>query len=307
MRGAPGKREGREQRGGRVARAWPWALRVAWAAIPLAAGPRLAAALDPRSPAMRSVASIGLWAGWTIVLLATLIPHPLGLTAVRIGVPAGAVAVSAALVSHPGPAWGALVALITTASATGLAFSAPIGMAFVNGPAYPNERRFPLSPPGALLLGPLPVAWCLAVGGPAATVLLLAARLWVAGAVAGVLGLPAAAVMARSLHGLSRRWVVFVPAGLVLHDPLSVADPVLFRRQLMVSLRPAPAECDALDLTQAAPGLALELVLKESVAMVLVRPGRRGDQAGAWDRLLFTPSRPGVVLAEALARRFPVS
>src|SRR5207244_9532468 len=70
MRGAPGTREGREERAGRVARAWPWALRIARAALPLAAGPRLAAALDPRRPAVRSLAGIGLWGGWTLVLAA---------------------------------------------------------------------------------------------------------------------------------------------------------------------------------------------------------------------------------------------
>ena len=123
---------------------------------------------------------------------------------------------------------------------------------------------------------------------------------------AGVVGLPLAAVLARALHGLARRWIVFVPAGLVLHDPLSVADPVLFRRQVVESVGPAPAGSDALDLTQGAPGLALELGLREKVPMVLVRPGRGGDQAGASARLLFTPTRPGRVLREAAARRLPV-
>jgi hypothetical protein len=306
MRGAPSKPEERAARTGRAARLSPWALRVVWAALPLAAGPRLAAALDARSPAVRSAASVGLWAGWAVVLLATLVPHPLALTAVRIGAPAGAAAVGAALVWHSGKPWEAAVALVAVVAATGVAFSAPVGMAFVNGPAYPDERRFPLRPPGALLLGPLPVAWGVAVGGPAATVLLLAAGRWWAGAAAGAAGLPAAAVMARSLHGLARRWLVFVPAGVVLHDPLSVADPVLFRRQVIDSLGPAPAGSDSLDLTQAAPGLALELVLREKVAMVLVRPGRRGDEAGASARLLFTPSRPGRVLDEARARRLAV-
>ena len=50
----------------------------------------------------------------------------------------------------------------------------------------------------------------------------------------------------------------------------------------------------------------LELVLREKVPMVVVRPGRRGDQPGASARLLFTPTRPGLVLSEARARRLPV-
>jgi hypothetical protein len=50
----------------------------------------------------------------------------------------------------------------------------------------------------------------------------------------------------------------------------------------------------------------LELILAEKVAMVLVTPGHRKGSAGASARLLFTPSRPGAVLAEARARRLPV-
>jgi hypothetical protein len=108
------------------------------------------------------------------------------------------------------------------------------------------------------------------------------------------------------MHTLSRRWLVFVPAGVVLHDPLSLEDPVLFQRKVIERLGPAPAGTDALDLTQGAAGLALELVLTEKVPMVRIRPGRRRGDAGASALLMFTPSRPGAVLAEARRRRLPV-
>src|SRR5438874_10563976 len=119
------------------------------------------------------------------------------------------------------------------------------------------------------------MAWALAVGAPAIAVLLLAARAWVTGAIVALIGVPLAVVLVRAMHGLSRRWVVFVPAGLVLHDPMTVADPVLFQRRVVETLRPAPAGTDSLDLTQRATGLALELVLREKVPMVLVKPGNR--------------------------------
>ena len=159
-----------------------------------------------------------------------------------------------------------------------------------------------------LLLGPLPVAWAVVVGAPSVGVLLLAARSWVLGLVVLGVGGGLAVVAARSLHGLARRWVVMVPAGLVLHDPMSLVDPVLFGRQVVESLHAAPSGSDSLDLTQRAGGLALELVLTEKVPMVLVRPGRRGaggSEAGASARLLFTPTRPGAVLADAAGRRIP--
>jgi hypothetical protein len=160
--------------------------------------------------------------------------------------------------------------------------------------------------PGPLLLGPLPLAWAVTVGAPVAGMLLLAARQWVAGGVVLVVGGAAATVLARALHGLSRRWVVFVPAGLVLHDPMSLMEPILFEKAVIETLRPAPAESDSLDLTQGSPGLALELILNQKVPMALAKQRRRGGEAGSSARLLFTPTRPGLVLREAAARRVPV-
>ena len=281
---------------------FPWLLRLWWAALPFTAGPSLAAGLRGWDDAPRTLASVALWVGWAVGLGATLVPHPIGLTTLRVLAPAALVAtVVSAAASHL-----AALAIAWTAVMTSLVLAPDTGMYCVNGPAYPNERRYPLRPPGPLLLGPLVLAWAVAVGAPTATALLLAAERWAVGAAVGTVGLPAAALMARSLHGLSRRWLVFVPAGLVLHDPLSVTDPVLFRRQVIEALRPAPLGTDSLDLSHGAPGLALELVLREKVPMVVVHPGRRGDQAGASARLLFTPTRPGLVLGEALARRLPV-
>ena len=279
----------------------PWLIRAVWTSLPFTLGASLGASLEDHSRPVQLVASFLLWGVWAVVLVATLAPHPLGLTALRSAAPAGlAVAVAAAADGH-----ASALSLGVAGLALALAFLPETGALFVNGPAYPNERRLPLRVPGALLLGILPVTWALAVGGPAVGLLLLAARQWAAGAVVLFAAVPLAVVLFRSLHALSRRWVVFVPAGIVLHDPLSLTDPVLFRRQLVETLRPAPAGSDSLDLSQRAPGLALELVLKEEVPLMLTRPGNRLGQSAAPRRLLFTPTRPGAVLREAAARRVP--
>ena len=279
----------------------PWLIRAIWTSLPFTLGASLGASLEDHSRPVQLVASFLLWGVWAVVLVATLAPHPLGLTALRSAAPAGlAVAVAAAADGH-----ASALSLGVAGLALALAFLPETGAQFVNGPAYPNERRLPLRVPGALLLGILPVTWALAVGGPAVGLLLLAARQWAAGAVVLFAAVPLAVVLFRSLHALSRRWVVFVPAGIVLHDPLSLTDPVLFRRQLVETLRPAPAGSDSLDLSQRAPGLALELVLKEEVPLMLTRPGNRLGQSAAPRRLLFTPTRPGAVLREAAGRRVP--
>lgn len=272
----------------------PLALRVTWALLPFTVGTGLASALGDRSRDVQVAASAPAWAAWAVVLVATLVPHPVSLTAVRVAAPAALVV----------GAWsGSAVAAVAGVIAVGVAFLAETAVVFVNGPAYPNERRFPLRPPGFLLSGTMELAWALAVGVPMAGVLFVAVGRVAVGVPVLVIGLPIAVLLLRALHGLSRRWVVFVPAGLVLHDPMALADPVLFQRKVVETVRLAPADTDSLDLTKGALGPAVELLLREKVPMVLATPGRRGGEPGASARLLFSPTRPGAVLAEAAARR----
>jgi hypothetical protein len=275
----------------------PWLLRGLWVALPFTVGPALADALHSAAEPVRTVASLGLWVGWGLGVAATLVPHPLSLTALRMLAPAAVAAALAAAVA------GSPSALVAAA----WAFTPGIGATWVNGPAYPNERRYPLRAPGALLAGPLLLAWAVAVAGLSAGPLLLAAERWVAGGLAVVVGLPVAWVVARSLHNLSRRWAVFVPAGMVLHDPLTLLDPVLLLRATVARVGPAAADTDALDLSQRAPGLALEMDLREDVSFTLIVPGRREGRPAVTSRFLFTPTRPGEVLDEARRRRLPVS
>ena len=271
----------------------PWIVRAAWAALPFVAGPAFAAALDERSAAVRAVASVGLWGVWAGALCASLVLHPIALTVLRCVAPAGVVV--ALWTRDP-------FAVATTLVAFVVVFLPETGVVFVNGPAYPNERRFPLRVPGPLLLGTLPLAWALAVGTPAAAALLLAAEQWVAGGVAAVVGAASLVLLGRALHGLARRWVVFVPAGLVLHDPMTLADPVLFPKLQIAGIDAADASTTALDLTQRSPGMAVELVLKETAKLVLTKPGERVGPTVDADRLLFTPTRPGAVLREGRQR-----
>ena len=279
----------------RADRLLPWLLRAAWASLPVALGPTLADRLNDWDHATRTTASLLLWAGWAAVAVATCVAMPACLVAVRVGVAAGVVVAAGA--RAPG--------LVAAVIAAGAAARPEVAEWFVNGPAYPNERRYPLRVPGALLLGPLWFAAAVTVAGPVAGALLLAGRHWTTGVPVLVLGSGVAFIGGRALFGLSRRWLVFVPAGVVLHDPMTLTDPVLFERSVIESMRAAPADTDSLDLTQGALGLAVELVLTEKVPMVLTK-GRRNAESGSSARLLFTPTRPGRVLTEAAGRRLPV-
>lgn len=283
----------------------PWPARATWALLPLALGPALGDALDGRSRAVAVVGSLLAWGSWAKVLVAVLIPRPVGLTALRVVSPLALVTAAwAAVVAEQGVA--DVVAVAWSALTLLAAFAPSTGAHFVNGSSYGDERRLPLRVPGALLLGPLPLTWLAVVAAPVAAPLFLAARQWLAAGAVLVLGVPAAALAARALHGLARRWVVFVPAGLVLHDLHTMVDPVLFPRSSIRRFGPAPADGGgALDLTARSFGLALELELAEAME---VAPRRADGELRVVHvrALLLTPTQPGVVLEEAARRRIAV-
>jgi hypothetical protein len=281
-----------------------WTTRVAWIALPLVAGPTFADALATRSRPVQLFGSIGMWLTWAVVLIALLVPRTVSLTVVRIATPPALVA-SLWAATRGDASFGDLVAVGSAAVALVSSLHPLTGDAFVNGSSYGDERRMPLRAPGLLLLGPIVLAEIATVLGIVAGPLLLAARQWVAGAVALAVGAPVAFVTARALHGLARRWIVFVPAGVVVHDPSGLVDPVLLPRRMVRSFGPAPAETDALDLTQRALGLALEIEASEPLDLLLPRPGHEAE-AVAVAKLLVSPTRPGAVLAEAERRRLPV-
>lgn len=283
-----------------------WALRALWALQAVAAGPAYADALADRSRPIQLVASIGLWAAWGVGLVATLVPTTVSLTIVRLLAPGALATAGWAWLAGASTLRGA-AAVATTAAVALVVSSAEIGRSFVQGSAYGDEHRYPLRPPVPLVRGPLPVLWAVAAAGLVAGPLLLAGRAWIAGAVLVVLGVPVAVVIALRMHQLSRRWVVLVPAGVVVHDPVGLADTALFPRATVARVRLAPADTGAADLSAGALGLAVELTLTEPTTVVLAadRAHRQGRALHA-SAVLFRPSRPGLVLAECGLRRLPV-
>ncbi|MEX2293664.1 MAG: hypothetical protein WD691_07720 [Acidimicrobiales bacterium] len=283
----------------------PGPIRIAWTLLPLAVGPALGDALDGSSRAVELTGATVAWGTWATVLVAILLPRTLSLTALRIAAPAALAAASwAALTGQRGTS--DIVALTVAAVTAFIAFAPTTGDCFINGSAYGNERRMPLRVPGALLFGPLELAWVAAIAAPVSVPLLLASKQWLAAGAMTVVGTPAAVLSVRALHGLSRRWIVFVPAGVVLHDLHAMVDPVLFPRPSIHRLGPAPHESDgALDLTRQALGLALEIELAEPAELALRRRDGSAEVELA-QLVMFTPTRPGAVLSEAARRGIEV-
>lgn len=288
----------------------PWPVRVAWLLLPLTVGPALGDALAEHSSAVARTGGIVAWVVWVGVLLAVAVPRTIGLTALRLVAPTVLlVAIWAALRHDRGVtdvvalAWSVLLVLVALAATT--------ADSFANGSAYGDERRMLLRTPTPLLLGPIPLVWLAAVTGPVLGPVLLAARAWVLGGVVVVVGAVGTFAGARVLHGLSRRWVVFVPAGMVLHDLLAMADAVFFPRTSITRLGPAsdaglPDGEVVLDLTLGAVGVVLQADLAEP-RDVAPRKGRAAPDPVDVAHLRFMPARPGALLEEAARRRFAVA
>ena len=281
-------------------------LRVLWGTLPLTVGPALDDALTGVSTPVTAVLAVGLWLGWAAVLLGLLVPREASLTAVRLGVPVLLVAVVWAVARDGVVAVDLLAAAVAALTAV-VAVWPTVGDRLVDGSSYGPERRLPLRVPPSAAVAAAPLAVAAALAGVAAGPLLLAAEQWVLGALLTVIGLPLALAAARSVHALARRFLVLVPGGVVVHDPLTLTDPVLLPKGALVAVGPAPVDTDAEDLTLGAGGLIVELRLREPSELVRRHPGRHADaEVVATAAVLVAPTRPGAFLAEAQERGLPI-
>jgi hypothetical protein len=270
--------------------------------LPVSAGGALGDALSSWSDTPARVAAVLLWAAWSIGLVALLAPRPWGLTALRIVAPAVVLVTFASVTSTS--AASALLAGSVAIVAMVFALSASVAQTAANSIAYGDELRFPLRTPVSLLVGPVPLA-VLLIGGACAGPLLLADGRIVGGVVVTAVGLPVAFAMVRSLHSLARRFLVFVPAGVVVVDPLTLADPVLMRREQIARIGHEPdgyVSAGALDLRLGTRVGTIELRLREPQTFAR-RRGRRGAELCDAEVVLVSTVRTAAIIATAGERR----
>lgn len=289
----------------RVEHLGPWPARVAWVVLAVTAPAPVADALATRTGAVAALAWVVLAAAWTGGLVALLVPRTASLTAIRLLVPAGPVVTVIAAAAGPAPGAVDLVAVTAGTVALAAVLAPWFTEAWVDGSSYGAEQRLPLSTPPLLAGLVAPLTWVAVAAGAVTGPLLVAAGRWLPGIVASAVGAVVVRFGARSMHQLSRRWVVLVPTGLVLHDPLTLPEPHLFLRTATASIGPAPADTDAFDLTAGASGLAIQLTLREPVDL-LVRERGRATTTIERRAVVFTPARPARLLDRARAHRLPV-
>ena len=245
-----------------------WILRASWVALLLASPWHVAA---HHSTPVNVVLIIGGWAMGASGLLSSIALTPIGLTVVRlVTVPMVALVASQASygITENNATVAMTLALVAIACAAALACTTRVSTAMVQAGAYGDETRYPLRTPFPYVL---PAA-LVQLGYTAAIIsgpLLLAARSYAAGVAVTLIAVAASFKVPRRLHQLSRRWLVVVPAGLVVHDHLVLAETFMVRHANLADVRTADGPGEEADLTGGVFGRRLVVSLTAADKVVL--------------------------------------
>jgi hypothetical protein len=293
-----------------VTAAATWGARLSWLLVAVIGGQAVGDALADHANGVARALTVGAWAGWAVAAAALAVPSVGTLTVARVTVP-GALAVAvASLVGGAGAA--SVLALAAPAfAATVLVLAAEFGRVWVQASAYGDEERFPLRPPAGYLAASV-VSWIVWVSALIVAAVAATAGAWIGAAVVASVALGGAAVLPRRWHQLSRRWLVAVPAGLVVHDPVVLGETLMIPRRLISHLRIVRVrphhDLAGADLTGPTAAVGIEVgLLASTTALLAPRPGRPKGTSISVSTFVVAPSRPGAVLAEAARRRLPVS
>jgi len=234
-----------------------WLARLVWVLVGVVAP--WSSLADGRSPAVSTVLNSVGWAGWGAVLIALVIPSAISLTVVRIIAPLAAVA---AVADRNVPV------IVVSIAALVLLTLPDTTDCLVQGGAYGAETRFLLRTPVPYLL-PAVLVWAVFVGSVSAGPLLLASRAYATGIPLTVTGIGLAVLVPRRLHRLSRRWLVIVPAGIVVHDHMVLAETMMIRRSQTRELVVRADNGEAADLTGGVIGARIVVSLAQADKVIL--------------------------------------
>ncbi|MFM9082561.1 MAG: hypothetical protein ACKOQ7_01415 [Actinomycetota bacterium] len=240
-----------------------WLVRISWLVVGLLAP--WADVAESRSRAVSTVMNGWGWVLWGAVLLALLVPSTASLTVVRAVTP---------LVLVAGFWSGRTAEVVASGVALGALWTSETADGLVQGSAYGAETRFCLRSPLVHEAAVVPV-WAVFCGCLLGGSLLVAAGHVLTGAGFLVIGLLLSRTVPRRLHRLSRRWLVLVPAGIVVHDHLVLAETVMVRRSNVSGIDTTTAGGDEADLTGGTFGRRLRFVLTGAEKVILTPIARR--------------------------------
>jgi hypothetical protein len=273
-----------------------WASRLSVIATGLAV-PLLNNALRQMSSLTGISSTVGIWLLWSVALLCTLVPSSSALTAIRLALPTIFVIVAAVAVAI-GISSGVAAALAISLLASLLIFSGDIGDSFVQLAAYGDERRYLLRCPPAMLLVQV-LSWLVWLTLTIVAINLLASDALILGAIVAIAALLLAIVLPRRFHRFSRRWLVSVPAGLVIHDHVVLAETAMFMNNAVIEVGIDLAPSEAADLSGKCSGVGLLIALKDFDTVVLAAtPKTPGGSAIHVKSMRVCPTRPGRAITE---------
>ncbi len=278
----------------------PWTARLAWVAVAVTGTPALESALQERSASVRLTTLVLAAALWLAGVAAVAVASTPTLTLARVIIPTVIPAAILGLIFGAEPI-AAIGTLIFALIATTVVGSPEYGQIAVQSSAYGNEIRFLLRPPIGFLIAAA-ITWVISVVATFSGALLLGSRVWIPGMILAVVALIVIVLATPRWHRLSRRWLVMVPAGIVIHDPVTLSDTVMLKRSQIRHLALAPADTEAYDITGPCAGHALEIEINETITVVCAPIGRAAPKAIHLTALLVAPSRPGRALQAAADR-----
>ena len=280
----------------RIATGLLWSMRILVGCLPFV-GAGVGALLETRSTAIQIVGTVLAWLIWGLIVLASFISHPISLTVLRMGSPVVASFLVFIATTDQGSTLQVINATIGFAVLL-ISFSAEIGSIYVQASAYGDERRFLLRPPVSFV-APVAISVVIVNFFIIATPMFFAARIWLAGVIS-LIGLAACIkFMAPRIHQLSRRWLVFVPAGFVVHDEVVLSINLMIKKQELVDIQLARDDTQAADLSALTWGVPLELSFNKTLDVSLTAIGARHLKTVSAihaTSIIIAPSRPGTVL-----------
>lgn len=282
-----------------------WVTRLAWIVVGVT-GWTMIDDLGLGGGSVVAVASLATL-GWVLGVGGLSIPATPTLTLARVTVPIAIPALGAVAIVGDDISTDATVgAVIAAVSATVIVLQPGFGRLYVQASAYGREDRHLLRTPPSYLLAAI-VAWLVTVTAGVGAAIAFGGETWWLGGLLTALATAAAAFSWPRWYRLSRRWLVLLPSGVVIHDHLVLAETLMIPKADVAGLRLAPADTEAADLTGPAGGHAVEVLTRDAVTAIrAATPARPHGSALHLRACLVAPTRPGQALAAAQAYRLPV-
>ena len=124
---------------------------------------------------------------------------------------------------------------------------------------------------------------------------------WIAGTVFAVIAAALSYILPSRFHRFSRRWLVGVPAGVVIHDSFALAETAMFMKQSIahIGIETQSENSEAADLSGGCRGPSITIALHEFDKVILAATRKNpGGKALHVQTMRVCPTRVARTLQE---------